>query len=228
MKTSQFSFFTALSFLVMSFSFTMCSTETEEKTASDEISEAMDEIQKELKKAGKDAQGSVSDALNKVEDAMEELKNDGKVVEPVNFRILKSAIPETFLGMERSKYEGETAGAMGFKVSTAKATFKDGDRRVEIEIIDVGGFGMAAMSMAAWSMAEIDKESDTGFERTTTYDGHKAFEKCSNDRCEFSTWMNKRIIFNVKSKNVGMDEIIKGLIRDVDLDGLMENVADEG
>ena len=60
--------------------------------------------------------------------------------------------------MERTKNEGETTGAMGFKVSTAKASFKDGDKRIEIEIIDVGGIGMAAMGMAAWSMAEIDKE----------------------------------------------------------------------
>ena len=227
MKTSKFSFFTVLSFLAMSFSFTMCSTETEEKTATEEISEAMDELQKELKKAGSDAQSSVSEALSKVEDAMKELKKDGKVVEPVNFRVLKSGIPETFLGMERTNYEGETAGAMGFKISTAKATFQDGDRRVDIEIIDVGGIGMAAMGMAVWSLAEIDKESDEGFERTTTYEGYKAFEKCRNDKCEFSTWMNQRIIFSVKSKNVGMDDIKRGLKRDVDLEDLMEDVADE-
>ena len=104
MKTSQFSFFMLFCCLVMSFSFTMCSTETEEKTVTDEFSEAMDDLRKELKKASNDPQGSVSDALNKVVDAMEGLKKDSKVVEPVNFRILKSAIPETFLGMERSKY----------------------------------------------------------------------------------------------------------------------------
>ena len=227
MKTSQYSFFTIFSFLVMIFLFTMCSTETEEKTATDEISEAMNELQEELKKAGNDAQGSVSDALNKVEDAVDELKKDNKVIEPVNFRVLKSGIPETFLGMERTKNEGETAGTMGFKISTAKATFEDGDRRIDIEIIDVGGIGMAAMGMAAWSMAEIDKESDEGYERTTTFEGHKAFEKCRNNRCEFSTWMNQRIIFNVKSNNVEMDDIKKGIKKDVNLDDLMENVADE-
>lgn len=227
MKTSQISFFKVLCFLVMIFSFTMCSTETEEKTAADEISEAMNDLQEELKKAGSDAQGSVYDALSKVEDAMAELKKDGKVVEPVNFRVLKSGIPETFLGMERTKNEGETTGAMGFKISTAKATFQDGDRRIEIEIIDVGGIGMAAMGMAAWSMVEIDKESDEGFERTTTFEGYKVFEKCRKNRCEFSIWMNQRIIFNVKSNNVGMDEIKKGVKKDVDLDNLMENVVDE-
>lgn len=226
MKTSR-PFFTVLCFLVILFLFSMCSSEKKEKTPDEEIDEAMEELKKDLKEAGNDAESGISDAMNSVTEAMEQLKNDNKIVEPVNFRVLKSGIPETFLGMERTKNEGETTGAMGFKVSTAKATFKDGDRRVEIEIIDVGGIGMAAMGMAGWSMAEIDKESDDGFERTTTFEGHKAYEKCRNERCEFSTWMNQRIIFNVKGYNVDMDELKKGVRKDLDLDDLMENVANE-
>jgi len=162
MKTYRLSLFTVLCFLVMLSSCTTCSSEKEEKTPTDEISEAMNELQEELKKAGNDAQGGVEDAMNSVNEAMEQMKKDGKVVEPVNFRVLKTGIPETFLGMERTKNEGETTGTIGFKVSTAKASYKDGDKRVDIEIIDVGGIGMAAMGMAAWSMAEIDKESDGG------------------------------------------------------------------
>jgi hypothetical protein len=227
MKTTNYSFFITLCFLVMMSSCTMCSTKTEEETAADEISNAMNELQEELKKAGNDVEGDVADAMGKVSEAMEQLKQDGKVVEPVNFRVLKGGIPLTFLGMERTKAEGETTGAMGFKISTAKATYQDGDKRVDIEIIDVGGIGMAAMGMAAWAMAEIDKESDNGFERTTTFEGHKAFEKCNGDRCEFSAWMGKRIIFNVKSYNVGMDDIKKGMKKDIDLDDLMDKVADE-
>ncbi len=227
MKTINFSFFTTLCLFVMLFCLTNCSTETKEEKAADEISDAMNELQDELKKAGNDVDGSVSDAMDKVGDAMEQLKKEGKVVEPVNFRILKEGIPETFMGMERTKNEGETAGAMGFKVSTAKATFKEGDKKVDIEIIDVGGLGMAAMGMAAWAMAEIDKESEDGFERTTTFEGHKAFEKCNGTRCEFSSWMSQRIIFNIKSNNVGIDEMKKGLKKDVDLDALMRKVAAE-
>ena len=235
MKTSRYFYFKVFCLLVLFNSLSMCSTEKEEKTPADELTEAMEELKKELKdvekdlkQAGKDAEGGISEAMTSVTEAMQELQKDGKVVEPVNFRVLKSGIPKTFLGMERTKNEGETSGAMGFKVSTAKAIFEDGDKKVEIEIIDVGGLGMAAMGMAAWSMAEIDKESDEGFERTITYDGHKAFEKCRNDRCEFSTWINERVIFNIKSRNVGIDDIKKGIKRDVDLDDLMDNVADEG
>ena len=227
MKTTNFSLFTTFCFLLMLSSCTMCSSEKEEKTPADEFTEAMDDLQKDLKKAGNDAQGGIADAMNSVNEAMEDLKKDGKVVEPVNFRVLKTGIPETFLGMERTKNEGETTGAMGFKVSTAKASFRDGDKRVEVEIIDVGGIGMAAMGMAAWSMAEIDKESDKGYERTTTFNGHKAYEKCNGSRCEFSTWLDQRIIFNVKGYNVEMDDIKKGIKKDVDLDDLMDKVADE-
>lgn len=37
--------------------------------------------------------------------------------------------------------------------------------------------GLAGMTAFAWSWAEIDKESDDGFERTFEYKGHKAYEK---------------------------------------------------
>ena len=226
MKTSNYSLITFLCLFVMLFSFSMCSTKTKEEKAADKMNEAIDELQKDLTNAGNNAEGGYTDAVNKMSEAMEQLKNDGKVVEPVNFRILKEGIPETFLGMERTKNEGETTGAMGFKVSTAKASFRDGDKSVDIEIIDVGGIGMAAMGMAAWAMADIDKETENGFERTTTFEGHKAFEKCNDDRCELSTWMNQRIIFNVKSYNLNIDDLKKGVKKDVDLKGLMNKVAE--
>lgn len=227
MKTSNFSIITTLCLLVLLFSLSMCSTKTEEEKAADKMNEAIDEMQENMTDAAKNAEGNYSDAVNQMNEAMEQMKQDGKVVEPVNFRILKEGIPETFLGMKRTKNEGETTGAMGFKVSTAKASFSDGDKSVEIEVIDVGGIGMAAMGMAAWSMAEIDKEYEGGFERTTTFEGHKAFEKCNGDRCEFSSWLNQRIIFNVKSDNVGIDDLKKGVKKDVDLNGLMKKVAAE-
>ena len=227
MKTTKFPLLTTFCFLLMLSSCTMCSVEKEEKTPADEFSEAMEELQKDLNQAGKDAQGGIADAMNSINEVMEDMKKDGKVVEPVNFRVLKTGIPETFLGMERTKNEGETSGMMGFKVSTAKATFEEDDKRIEIEIIDVGGIGMAAKGLAAWSMAEIDRESDSGYERTTTFDGHSAREKCSGSRCEFSTWMDQRIILNVNAYNVDMDDIKKGIKKDIELDELMDKVADE-
>ena len=223
MKTSLFSFITTFCLILMISSCTMCSKKTEEKTAAEELSDAMDD----LTKTGNETEGDYTDAMQKMQNAMDKLKQEGKVVEPVNFRVLKEGIPETFLGMERTKNEGETTGAMGFKVSTAKATFEDGDRRADIEIIDVGGIGMAAMGMAAWAMAEVDKEYDGGYERTTTFQGQKAFEKCKGERCEFSTWMGQRIIFNVKCYNIKMNEIKKGVKKDCDINGLMDSVADE-
>lgn len=227
MKTSNFSIITTLYLLVLLFALSTCSSKTKEEKAADQMNEAIDEMQENMTDAANNAEGSYSDAVNKMNEAMEQMKQDGKVVEPVNFRILKDGIPETFLGMKRTKNEGETSGAMGFKVSTARASFSDGDKSVEIEVIDVGGIGMAAMGMAAWSMAEIDKEYEGGFERTTTFEGHKAFEKCNDSRCEFSSWLNQRIIFNVKSDNVGIDDLKKGVKKDVDLNGLMKKVAAE-
>ena len=229
MKSSIVAFFTTLCCVSFLLFFATCSSEKkEEKSATDKMNEAIDEVQKEMTNTAENVEGSYQDAVNKMNEAMEQLKSDGKVVEPVNFRVLKEGVPETFLGMKRTKNEGETSGTMGFKVSTAKAAFEEGDKYVEIEIIDVGGIGMAAMGMAAWAMAEIDKETEDGFERTTKFEGHKAFEKCRDGRCEFSTWLNQRVIFNVRGTNVSIDDLKKGVKNDVNLSRLISKVAEAG
>ena len=56
-------------------------------------------------------------------------KGDGEAKEVVNFRDLKSLMPEKMLGMERTDFSGEKAGAFGFNVSKAEAEYRDEDKK---------------------------------------------------------------------------------------------------
>ena len=108
------------------------------------------------------------------------------------------------------------------KISTAKGEYRDEDgQRIEVTIADAGGISMAIMGMAAWSMAEIDRESDSEIERTTTYKGHKAFEKYNKDsrRGEKALIVKDRFVVTVNGRDIDMKDLDRALDR-IDIDDL--------
>ncbi|HFA48980.1 MAG TPA: hypothetical protein ENJ95_08185 [Bacteroidetes bacterium] len=154
---------------------------------------------------------NLADAMKEAKDAMKQIGMNTDV-KTVNFRELQKMMPEKLDGMERISKSGETAGAMGMTFSTAEAKYKDdGGTVYEIKIVDTGGLGMGLMSMAAWSMATIDKEDDNGYERTSTLDGQKSFEKFRkrNEHCELSVIAHDRYIITGECQKCKMDRLKK-------------------
>lgn len=168
--------------------------------------------------------GSPADALQAIADKAKEM-GDREAVDPIDFRKLKDLLPETLAGMSRTEATGEKSGAMGFTVSTAQAKYKGGsDESLDIEIVDTGGIaGVSTMALAAWSIADIDKETASGYERTTTIDGHKAFEKYDNqDKSgEINVLVADRYVVNVQGDNVTVDQL-KEALNGIDLNKLGE------
>lgn len=95
----------------------------------------------------------------------------------VDFRELKSLLPAELTGLKRTAASGEKSSAMGMTISFAEGHYEAGEAAIDIKISDFGGTGFATMMAAGWTMQEIDRETDTGFERTTTIGGHKAKEQ---------------------------------------------------
>jgi hypothetical protein len=100
----------------------------------------------------------------------------------VDFRELKALLPPALDGMKRTNATGEKSGAMGMTVAFAEGTYAgDAGGNITIKISDNGGLGgFMAFAQAGWAASEIDRESDTGFERTTTYGQNKAHEEYDN------------------------------------------------
>jgi hypothetical protein len=145
-------------------------------------------------------------------------------VDPVDFRVLKELLPTKAGGLSLKDAMGEKSGAMGFVISQAEGRYENGDgsSSVEVEIIDTGGIGgMALMGMAAWTMVEVDKETKTGYERTTRFGKYKGFEKYEKDGQygELNLIVADRYILNVKGSNIGIDDL-KSTLKDMDLDRL--------
>lgn len=172
------------------------------------------------KEEEKDEPKTAADAIQQFADKAKDLQSKEKV-DPIDFRKLKELLPEEIDGFKRTEFSGEKNGAIGFTISTAQARYKKGDNSsIKVEILDTGGLaGMTTMALAAWTMADIDKETESGYEKTTKLDGYKAFEKYNNDSKsgELNILVADRYILNVNGDNVTIDEL-KGILGDLDLD----------
>lgn len=135
--------------------------------------------------AAKEALGNAKNtasAYKEMGDALAQIAADSNVtVEPVDFRSLRDLLPTTLAGLPRTEATGEKTGAMGMTISKTEAEYRGEDGpSLDVTITDMGALrGMGMIGMAAWTMAQVDKETSDGFERTTKYDGHPAYEKFS-------------------------------------------------
>lgn len=169
----------------------------------------------------KDEPKTAADAIENLANEAEKMAKDGPK-EVVDAKLLKELLPADADGLPRKEASSEKTGAMGFQVATANARYGEGDSSIEVSIVDVAGTG-AIMGMAAWAMIDVDKENDSGYEKTTKYKDHKAFEKYNNDSKdgELAVLLANRFVVSVKGNNVSMDKI-KATIDDIDLDKLAD------
>lgn len=157
--------------------------------------------------------------------------NEGKKVNPVDFRDLKALLPEQIGTMKRTNASGEKTAAMGINISKAEADYKEenSNKRIDIEITDLGNIsGLSAFATYGWFMTEIDKETEDGYEKTFTYKGNKGFEKYNNKYKDgdLSVLVAKRFIVEINGSNVTMDEM-KAALDMIDISKL-ESMKDFG
>jgi len=185
-------------------------TEEQKKAA------AGDEFKENLGEAKEDIEG----ALGNLGEAISSLKKKHKIEEkePVNFRDMKALLPSRLGGIEQTDNEGQTSGVLGFKFSTAKAVYEADKAKLEVKIVDIAGIGKLASKMADWSTLDIDKESKNGYERTTTIDGHKAYEKYDAKRQKGKVAMivDDRFIVDIEGRNV-TERQLRDAIEDINV-----------
>lgn len=176
----------------------------------EELNEGMDDVNEGLQEGLAEMASGFSKMLNNVK-----IEIDGDGTEAVDFRELKALLPNRLLGMERTDHSGERSGIKGLQVSVAAAEYEDDDRRLEVTIIDGGGFPIASIADAGWSMVEVDKEDRNGYERTTTIDGYRAFEKYNSkwEEGELAILIDDRFVVSIKGKGIDEDDLRRALNR---------------
>ena len=137
---------------------------------------------------------------------------EGKKVNPVDFRELKTLLPENIATLTRTNIEGEKVAAMGMNISKANADYNDRENNLSIDltITDLGSIsGLSGLAAYGWYMVDIDKENESGYEKTITYKGNKGFEKYNYEGKdgEISILVAKRFVVEADGNNVTMDQL---------------------
>lgn len=131
----------------------------------------------------------------------------GRKVDPVDFQQLKALLPEAVFGLARTSVSGEKTAMGPVSVSHAEGSYGDGGgRRIRLKLTDMGGAGLAMSGLAAWSMIEMDKETEDGRERTGKLDGrpfHERFNQRSQSG-EFDLVVAQRFLIEAEGDQVDL------------------------
>lgn len=136
---------------------------------------------------------------------------------PIAAADLKTMLPESIGDMKRTSFEASGNQAMGIAVSAAKASYGNGERRLNLSITDTGGLaGMAAL--AGWANMTMDKETDGRVEKVYK-DGartmHEQYQK-DGSRSEVTVILANGVIVEADGDRVDVDSL-KKVIAGVDL-----------
>ncbi len=173
--------------LILCASFTFaagCDRIAEEKKRVEAAKQAV-EAARQVKEAGNKASKALEEGAESMEDALQKMKQalSDQIVEPVSIQELKALLPESLPDMKRVDSEGEKSGALGMKISRARAVYRSDDRSapllqhtetdsaplpsnfaeaergrgkrdVTIDLTDVGSVkGIVATGVHAWTLA---------------------------------------------------------------------------
>jgi hypothetical protein len=150
--------------------------------------------------------------------------------EPIDFRKLKEALPQDLAGFEKGDSSGEKNNAFGIAISVAKQSFKsaDGKQRVRFEVTDPGSLAGPFALANAWMNIDVDKESSSGYEKTSTVGGRKLHEKWQNasKHGEATLVVGNRFLVEVDAHGIEMKDV-KALLAKIDV-AKLEAMKGEG
>lgn len=152
--------------------------------------------------------------------AMQAMQSAASNAPPVvDFRELKALLPATLSGYTREDVRGEKQTAMGFTISQAEAVYRRGESEITVTLSDNGGMGgMMAFTQAAWSATDFERETDTGFERTTQYGPYKAHEEYDHESRsgEIQILVGGRFMVTVRGSDTSFEDL-QAAARAIDL-----------
>lgn len=202
-----------------------CGKNDSKSQAEKKMEQAATELEEAGEQIAKGAEGGAENLAEAMEKMGESISQMGdEAVEPIDFRELKALLPESLPNLPRQNASGEKTSAFGIKVSQAEGNYanQDDGKELNIEITDMGSVkGFIAMAGASWMMADIDRETDSGFERTMSYKGHRGYEEFDTDSNSGNIQLvvADRFMVQIDGMGMKMDEIKAALDR-VDLDKL--------
>jgi hypothetical protein len=143
----------------------------------------------------------------------------GKEIKAVDTKELKALLPETIAGAKRTGVESQKMNQGGMEYSTTNANYdppqeEGGDGKPKpsyrVQIMDLGNLsGGMAMGFAMWATMEVEKETETGYEKSVKVNGYPALEKYDRESKsgELQVFVAKRFILEVSGNDATIEQI---------------------
>ncbi|HEX4534834.1 MAG TPA: Yip1 family protein [Rhizomicrobium sp.] len=137
----------------------------------------------------------------------------GSHVKPVDIHSMKDMLPASLGGMKRTDASAESNQVMGISASSATAHYSNGSNSsMSVEITDMGSAsGLAGLAMKF--DPNMERETDTGYERTQRVNGMLVHQQYDNRDHSGSADViaGGRFAVSVKGNGVSMDDMVAAL-----------------
>jgi hypothetical protein len=207
-----------------------CFGKSAEQKQKEEAAKQLEDAAKKLEQAGKDAQQGGRKAAEGMAAGMEALAkglgaaagvaNDGKTVDPLNFRDLQAAFVD-LPGWEKKKPTGETMTAP-FKISTAQVRYTKDNAEIRVKITDSAYNALMLVPFSWVTNTGFEKETETGYEKAVKVAGFPGLEKWNTEskNGELTLVANKRYIVEIEGNDVADAKVLTQLAESMSLSKL--------
>ncbi len=133
---------------------------------------------------------------------------DGKAIAAIDPEKLKGLLPDSVGGLPRTEISDQSAGAAGVSGSTATATYSKDAARITVTVTDLAAAGTFA-GMASAMNVQSNRETSTGYEKTTTVGGRLTTEKWdrSSNSGEFGVLVANRFMVQAQGSGTTIDAL---------------------
>lgn len=187
-------------------------------TVLDEFKRRMDAAARKMEQARQS--GDPAAQRDAVGEAVGTVLGGGAKIEALSPEQLRAFVPASLGGLPRTKISVERNGALGLQISTARATYGDGDQALQLEITDMGSV-RGLMALAEWASVLHEKETDDSWDRTRKVDGRIVHEKwdAATQSGEYGVVLGERFAVKI-SGDVRQVSTLQAALRGIDLEGL--------
>jgi hypothetical protein len=142
---------------------------------------------------------------------------DAKPVDPVSFRDLQALFPELD-GWQKSKPTGERMSSP-FSFSQAEVAYTKGDARIELKMVDSGFNQLLLTPYAMFLQAGYEKETEDGYEKSTTVNGQPGWEKWNTEgkRGELNALVGKRFLVTIEGDQIADAKALHDVAARIDM-----------
>jgi hypothetical protein len=167
----------------------------------DTLGKKLDESNRKMEEAGR--KGDTAAAASAAMESIATMASGGRKVEPIAVDRLRQFLPEALDGMPRSDVTTEQTSFGPVSVTTASATYRDGSRKVRVNVGDMAAAGGLFALTTLMGAAQI-RETDAGYEKMQRVDGRFVIEKQDkrSGAAEYSVVLADHFIVNASSDNV--------------------------